>query len=52
MSETFADHLIEEMENFGQWSSGQNQVCLLIEFDNKYLDIADHLGREIENFGQ
>ncbi|KAJ8021793.1 Procollagen-lysine,2-oxoglutarate 5-dioxygenase 1 [Holothuria leucospilota] len=25
MSETYADHLVEEMENFGQWSSGQNQ---------------------------
>lgn len=25
ISETFADHLVEEMENFGQWSSGANQ---------------------------
>ncbi|PIK40153.1 hypothetical protein BSL78_23007 [Apostichopus japonicus] len=25
LSETFADHLVEEMENFGQWSNGGNQ---------------------------
>lgn len=24
---TFCTHLIEEMENFGQWSDGSNKVC-------------------------
>lgn len=30
MSEIFAKELIEEMENFGQWSDGKNEVCFFL----------------------
>lgn len=32
VTETFCKHLIEEMENFGKWSSGTNQVSVYIQF--------------------
>ena len=32
VTEIFCQHLIEEMENFGQWSSGKNNVCVVHYF--------------------
>lgn len=32
MSVTFCRHLIEEMEHYGKWSGGKNEVTLLLGF--------------------